>query len=165
MPGDFFIDEKAVVLQLRKPLRGFDNHIDRRVNVIKQAINLFCQRTPVRYAGLEHTNIIVTALLVLTFRARAEENDAIRLDFADENVNNVGQAVFMKKNPFGKESFLTFYFTFAPLAISRSGDTTDSVPSSVEAARIMPCDSMPRIFAGSRFATITTFLPIICSGA
>lgn len=82
------------------------------------------------------------------------------------DVNEIHAKLIALVNPRATTSILPSpHFTFAPLAISRSGAIRLNVPSSVEAARIMPCDSKPRILAGSRLATITTFLPMSDSGA
>ena len=52
--------------------------------------------------------------------------------------------------------------TIAPMGISTES-TFSSSPA--DAARTMPWDTMPRIFAGFRLMTMTTFLPISSSGS
>ena len=54
------------------------------------------------------------------------------------------------------------HFTLLPAAAA--GSTSES-PSAPEAQSSMPCERMPRIFAGLRFATRTTFRPTSSSGA
>ena len=53
---------------------------------------------------------------------------------------------------------------FVPGGRSRSSVSTASFPS-VDAASTIPLDSIPMSFAGSRFATTTTFLPTSSAGA
>ena len=54
------------------------------------------------------------------------------------------------------------HFTLLPAGAAGS---TSRSPSSLDVHNIMPCDRMPRIFAGFKFATRTTFLPTSSSAA
>ncbi len=53
------------------------------------------------------------------------------------------------------------YFIILPLLTFSAGETITSFPSLSSAIRIIPFDSIPFIFLGSRFATIEICFPII----
>src|SRR5262249_28276647 len=57
------------------------------------------------------------------------------------------------------------YLSFAPTGTSWRKPANTAFPPSIAAATIIPFDSRPRRFLGSRLATMTTFLPISDSGA
>ena len=61
-----------------------------------------------------------------------------------------------------KSKKLLHYLTFAPAGISTNGTT--NLPS-FDAARIIPCDSIPINFAGFKFETKMTCLPINSPGS
>ena len=65
----------------------------------------------------------------------------------------------LKKSAFMHE---IIHRTFSPLLTFRTGE---SIAASSPAARIMPCDSMPRIVAGSRLVITVTCLPFSSSGS
>ena len=57
------------------------------------------------------------------------------------------------------------YLSLAPTGTSSKKPASTGFPPSMDAATIIPFDSRPRSFLGSRLATMTTFLPTSVSGA
>src|SRR5260370_26572552 len=56
------------------------------------------------------------------------------------------------------------HFSLAPTGMSSRNPASTGLPPSMDAATIMPFDSMPRSLRGCKLATITTLRPINCSG-
>lgn len=69
----------------------------------------------------------------------------------------------IKKPAIPRNAGLPFYFTIAPFGMP-FGTVASVSWSPTEAARIMPCDSSPRSFAGFRFVTQMTLRPTSSSG-
>ena len=56
------------------------------------------------------------------------------------------------------------HFSRAPTGTSSRNPASTGLPPSSDAATIIPLEVMPRSFRGFKFATMTTFRPINCSG-